>query len=341
MITHLHRITSTLESMSSRMNAVETQLSVVATQPSGVARQPTVPLVEDTTHAAQEAPVSDKIGAGAPIVIDGCKDWWANVGLALRSVLPLDERCPLVMLGGDAPRSLEVARFLPNLLFCFRPAPVEWNNCFSDEIRSVQLEDRQMHAKLVSRMSDSPVAPLDPFQEEDPDEDETDSVLEVARMMQHTSTTPAATPRSESDLESRVTAMEDVLREIQQYMRRTTATVAAPIVAETSVAPTTVSPPVADGISPVKTAGTSLKTQLEPLNRFEKLVTLQKGLNPLNIGADSPGLTNEFDSLFNLVETAASCNWIELGLPQFLLFNCKQFFFCGGEGGPWGCRSGS
>eukprot|EP00796_Vickermania_ingenoplastis_P004731 gene4731-biopygen3227 len=54
MITHLHRITSTLESMSSRMNAVETQLSVVATQPSGVARQPTVPLVEDTTHAAQE-----------------------------------------------------------------------------------------------------------------------------------------------------------------------------------------------------------------------------------------------------------------------------------------------
>eukprot|EP00796_Vickermania_ingenoplastis_P012470 gene12470-8552_t len=151
-----------------------------------------------------------------------------------------------------------------------------------------------MHAKLVSRMSDSPVAPLDPFQEEDPDEDETDFVLEVARMMQHTSTTPAVTPRSESHLESRVTAMEDVLREIQQYMRRTTATVAAPIVAETSVAPTTVSPPVADGISPVKTAGTSFfcssgtfpdvdiaawKTQLEPLNRFEKLVTLQNGLN--------------------------------------------------------------
>eukprot|EP00796_Vickermania_ingenoplastis_P012138 gene12138-8359_t len=230
--------------------------------------------------ASSRAPVSDKIGAGAPIVIDGCTDRWTNVGLALRSVLPLDERCPLVMLGGDAPRSLEVARFLPNLLFCFRPAPVEWNNWFSDEIRSVQSEDRQMHAKLVSRMSDSPVAPLDPFQEEDPDEDETDSVLEVARMMQHTSTTPAATPRSESHLESRVTAMEDVLREIQQYMRRATATVAAPIVAETSVAPTTVSPP-------------SWKTQLEPLNPFEKLVTLQKGLNPLNIGADSPGLTNE------------------------------------------------
>eukprot|EP00796_Vickermania_ingenoplastis_P007048 gene7048-4991_t len=78
--------------------------------------------------ASSRAPVSDKIGAGAPIVIDGCTDRWANVGLALRSVLPLDERCPLVMLGGDAPRSLEVARFLPNLLFCFRPAPVEWNN---------------------------------------------------------------------------------------------------------------------------------------------------------------------------------------------------------------------
>eukprot|EP00796_Vickermania_ingenoplastis_P007086 gene7086-5021_t len=270
--------------------------------------------------ASSRAPVSDKIGAGAPIVIDGCTDRWTNVGLALRSVLPLDERCPLVMLGGDAPRSLEVARFLPNLLFCFRPAPVEWNNCFSDEIRSVQLEDRQMHAKLVSRMSDSPVAPLDPFQEEDPDEDETDSVLEVARMMQHTSTTPAATPRSESDLESRVTAMEDVLREIQQYMRRTTATVAAPIVAETSVAPTTTA-----GTSFFCPSGTfpvvdiaAWKTQLEPLNRFEKLVTLQKGLNPLNIGADSPGLTNEFDSLFNLVETAASCNWIELGLPQFM-----------------------
>eukprot|EP00796_Vickermania_ingenoplastis_P011301 gene11301-7833_t len=292
--------------------------------------------------ASSRAPVSDKIGAGAPIVIDGCKDRWANVGLALRSVLPLDERCPL-SLG-----------FYQTCFFA--SALLLWSGIivFSDEIRSVQLEDRQMHAKLVSRMSDSPVAPLDPFQEEDPDEDETDSVLEVARMMQHTSTTPAATPRSESDLESRVTAMEDVLREIQQYMRRTTATVAAPIVAETSVAPTTVSPPVADGISPVKTAGTSFfcpsgtfpvvdiaawKTQLEPLNRFEKLVTLQKGLNPLNIGADSPGLTNEFDSLFNLVETAASCNWIELGLPQFYLAEVQEsraldllylFFFLGG-----------
>eukprot|EP00796_Vickermania_ingenoplastis_P002265 gene2265-biopygen1874 len=35
MMTHLRRITSTLESMSSRKNAVETQLSEVATQPSG------------------------------------------------------------------------------------------------------------------------------------------------------------------------------------------------------------------------------------------------------------------------------------------------------------------
>eukprot|EP00796_Vickermania_ingenoplastis_P012025 gene12025-8278_t len=67
--------------------------------------------------ASSRAPVSDKIGAGAPIVIDGCKDRWTNVGLALRSVLPLDERCPL-SLG------------FYHLLFCFRPAPAEWNNCF-------------------------------------------------------------------------------------------------------------------------------------------------------------------------------------------------------------------